>query len=54
MSLPFSVTLIVIEKGQGRCRSIDGAVTSASVAVKGALGVTNGKSDEECAAVANT
>ena len=30
------------------------AVTSASVAVKGAMGVTNGKSDEECAVVANT
>ena len=30
------------------------AVTSASVAVMGAMGVTNGKSDEECVAVANT
>ena len=36
---------------------IDGdclAVTSVSVAMTGAMGVTKGKSDEECVAVANT
>ena len=48
------MTLIVVEKGQGRCRSIDGTVTSASIAVEGAMGVTNERSDEECVAVANT
>ena len=54
MYLPSSVTLIVTEKGQGRCSSIDGAVTSASIAVEGAMGVVDGKSDEECVTVANT
>ena len=48
------MTLIVIEKGQGRCSSIVGAVTSASIAVEGAMGVMAGKSDEECVTVANT